>query len=121
MTAPRDREAREPDDVTRLVRERLDAGDALGVALLHEPDALLAYPADRPARGRDAIRAAYQHLVDSGVTFALETPLATLVVGDLALTSTRSDDGMGSRVQVVRRQDDGTWMRAIDRPEVLST
>jgi len=34
------------------------------------------------------------------------------------LTSTRSADGQGSRVQVARRQADGSWLRVIDRPEL---
>jgi hypothetical protein len=36
----------------------------------------------------------------------------------LALTSTRSADNTGVRVQVLRRQPDGSWLRIIDRPEV---
>jgi hypothetical protein len=36
--------AMEPEDVTRLVVQRLDAGDAAGVAALYEPQAVLAYP-----------------------------------------------------------------------------
>jgi len=59
-----DARAMEPEDVTRLVVERLNAGD------------------------------------------------------DLALTSTRSADNTGVRVQVLRRQPDGSWLRIIDRPEV---
>jgi hypothetical protein len=34
------------------------------------------------------------------------------------LTSTWSRDGTGGRVQVARRQPDGSWLRIIDRPEV---
>jgi hypothetical protein len=34
------------------------------------------------------------------------------------LTSTRSADNTGVRVQVLRRQPDGSWLRIIDRPEV---
>jgi hypothetical protein len=37
----------EPAEVTRLVAERLNAGDAAGVAPLYEPQAVLAYPAGR--------------------------------------------------------------------------
>ncbi len=37
----------EPAEVTRLVAERLNAGDAAGVAALYEPRAVLAYPAGR--------------------------------------------------------------------------
>ena len=44
--------AMQPEDVTRLVAERLNAGDAAGVAALYEPQAVLAYPADRPTTGR---------------------------------------------------------------------
>ena len=42
----------EPEDVTRLDAERLNAGDAAGAAALYEPEAVLAYPADRPTTGR---------------------------------------------------------------------
>jgi uncharacterized protein (TIGR02246 family) len=110
--------AREPEDVTRLVAERLNAGDAAGVAALYEPDAVLAYPADRPTTGREAIRAIYQQLADAGVRFGIEAPLPTVRFEDLALTSTRSADDTGVRVQVLRRQSDGSWLRIIDRPEV---
>jgi ketosteroid isomerase-like protein len=113
--------AMEPEDVTRLVVERLNAGDAAGVAALYEPEAVLAYPADRPTTGREAIRAVYQRMVDAGMTFGIETPLPTVRFEDLALTSTRSADNTGVRVQVLRRQPDGSWLRIIDRPEVPQT
>jgi len=108
----------EPEDVTRLVAERLNVGDAAGVAALYEPEAVLAYPADRPVTGREAIQAIYQQMVDAGVRFAIESPLPTVRFEDLALTSTRSADNTGLRVQVLRRQPDGSWLRIIDRPEV---
>ncbi len=110
--------AMQPEDVTRLVAEWLNAGDAAGVAALYEPQAVLAYPADRPVTGREAIQAIYQQMVDAGVKFAVETPLPTVKFEDLALTSTRSADNAGVRVQVLRRQPDGSWLRIIDRPEV---
>jgi ketosteroid isomerase-like protein len=110
--------AAEPEDVTRLVAERLNAGDAADVAALYEPDAVLAYPADRPTTGRQAIQAIYQKIVDAGTKFAIENPLPTVRFEDLALTSTRSADNTGVRVQVLRRQPDGSWLRIIDRPEV---
>ena len=50
--------------------------------------------------------------------FRLEEPLPTVRYGDLALTSTPSADNTGGRVQVVRREPDGTWLRVIDRPEI---
>ena len=36
--------AMQPEEVTRLVAERLNAGDAAGMAALYEPQAVLAYP-----------------------------------------------------------------------------
>lgn len=113
--------ATEPEDVTRLVVERLNAGDAAGAAALYEPQAVLAYPADQPITGRAAIQAVYQQMVNAGVRFGAETPLPTVRFEDLALTSTRSADNTGVRVQVLRRQTDGSWLRIIDRPEVPQT
>jgi uncharacterized protein (TIGR02246 family) len=108
----------QPEEVTRLVAERLNAGDAAGVAALYEPQAVLAYPADRPVTGREAIQAIYQQMADAGVKFTVEAPLPTVRFENLALTSTRSADNTGIRVQVLRRQPDGSWLRIIDRPEV---
>jgi hypothetical protein len=68
--------------------------------------------------GRDAIRAVCQKLVAGGLHFEVEEPLPTLRAGDLALTSTRPADNTGGRVQVARRQADGSWLRVIDRPEL---
>jgi hypothetical protein len=59
--------------VTRLVVERLNAGDAAGVAALYEPEAVLAYPADRPTTGRTAIQAVYQR---GAVAYAVSEPWA---------------------------------------------
>jgi uncharacterized protein (TIGR02246 family) len=109
--------AQKPEDVARLVVERVAAGDADGAAALYEPDAVLAFPPGRETVGRDAIRAVYAQLIDQGIRFELEEPLPTVRRGDLALTSTRPKDGTGGRVQVARRQPDGTWLRIIDRPE----
>jgi uncharacterized protein (TIGR02246 family) len=108
----------EPEDVTRMVAERLNAGDAAGVAALYEPEAVLAYPPGQQTTGREAIKAVYQRMADAGVKFSIETPLPTVRFEDLALTSTRSADNTGTRVQVLRRQPDGSWLRIIDRPEV---
>jgi hypothetical protein len=79
---------------------------------------VLAYPADRLVTGRDAIQAIYQQLAAAGVKFAIETPLPTVRFENLALTSTSSADKTGVRVQVMRQQPDGSWLRIIDRPEV---
>ena len=107
----------QPDDVMRMFVERANAGDAEGMVALYEEDAVLAYPPGNEIRGRAAILEACRGLVAAGVTFQLEEQLATILQGDLALASSLSADGVGVRVQVLRRQPDGAWLRFIDRPE----
>jgi uncharacterized protein (TIGR02246 family) len=106
-----------PEDLTRLFVELANAGDADGLAALYEPDAVLAFPPGQTTRGRDAIRAVYEQMVGMALTFQPEEPLPTVTNGDLALTATHRRDGAGIRVQVARRQPDGSWLRIIDLPE----
>ncbi len=111
--------ARTPEDLTRLFVDRASAGDADGLAALYAPDAVLAYPPGSVTTGRDAIRGVLtQMLAHAPRPFPSEDPLPTVRYGDLALTSTPAGDGTGGRVQVVRRQPDGSWLRIIDRPEL---
>lgn len=118
MTDRRERATR-PEDIARLIVERVQAGDADGVAALYEHDAVLDFPLGTHTVGRDAIRVAYQHLIDQQVPFTAEEPLPPVISGDLALTSTRPADAAGARVQVARRQPDGSWLRVLDRPELM--
>jgi len=112
--------ATEPEDLTRLFVERANAGDADGLAALYEADAVLAFPPGQVTVGREAIRAVCAQMVAQVSHFEPEEALPTVRNGDLALTSTRAADGTGGRVQVVRRQGDGTWLQVIDRPELHS-
>jgi ketosteroid isomerase-like protein len=109
--------AHEPEDLARLFVERANAGDAKGLTELYEPDAVLAFPPGSQTVGRDAILGVFEQMLRQVPQFQLEDPLPTLRHGDLALTSTCAADGTGGRVQVARRQPDGTWLRIIDRPE----
>jgi uncharacterized protein (TIGR02246 family) len=114
---PREK-AQTPEDLTRLFVERASAGDADGLAELYEPDAVMGFPPGEPSAGRAAIRAVMEAMLEHGPgEFPHEELLPTLVIGDLALTGTRSEDGHGGRAQVARRQPDGTWLRILDRPE----
>ena len=110
--------AHEPEDLARLFVDRANAGDAEGLALLYEPDAVLAFPPGDVTVGREAIRAVCEGLVATTSHFEPEVAMPTIRFEDLALTSTRPADGAGGRVQVSRRQPDGTWLRIIDRPEI---
>jgi|SRR5579884_2349894 len=110
--------AMEPEELSQRFVERARAGDAEGLAELYAPDAVLGYPPGQVTVGREAIRAVFERMLARPPAFEVEEPLPTLRYGDLALTSTRSADDTGTRVQVVRRQPDGSWLRIIDRPEL---
>ncbi len=118
MTEIRER-AVTPEDLTRLFVERANAGDAEGLAELYAPDAVLAFPPGASTVGREAIRAVCERMIEHAPgPFVQEELLPTVRYGDLALTSTRPADGTGGRVQVARREPDGSWLRIIDRPEL---
>lgn len=108
-----------PEDITRLFVERSNAGDAEGVAALYEENAVMAYPPGGQTVGRAAIQALWEKVLANRPHFEPEQPLPTLTSGDLALTSTVAKDGAGIRVQVARRQPDGSWLRVLDQPELL--
>lgn len=117
MSDTRERAA-SPEELTRLFVDRANAGDADGLADLYEPGAVMAYPPGHETAGRAAIREVLAQMLAHVPDREPEPPLPTVRSGDLALTSTRSADGTGIRVQVVRRQADGSWLRVIDRPEL---
>jgi ketosteroid isomerase-like protein len=110
--------ATRPEDLTRLFVERANAGDAAGIAALYETGAVMAYPPGGQTTGRMAIHTLWEKVLASAPRFEPEAPLPTLVSGDIALTATVARDGTGVRVQVARRQPDGTWLRLLDQPEL---
>jgi uncharacterized protein (TIGR02246 family) len=109
--------AEQPEDLARLFVELANAKDAEGLANLYEPDAVLAFPPGQETVGRPAIQKVMEQMLAHAPTFTVEEPLPTLRHGDIALTSTRPSDNTGGRVQVARRQPDGSWLRILDRPE----
>lgn len=111
-------QAHEPEDLARLFVERANAKDAEGLAALYEPDAVPGFPPGQQAVRREAIRAAYEQMVAVAPQFEAEEPLPPPRFGDLALTSTRPADDTGGRIQLARRQANGTLLRIIDRPEL---
>ncbi|WP_026413218.1 YybH family protein [Actinomadura oligospora] len=110
--------AQRPEDLSRFVLERLNAGDVDGLVALYEPDGLLALPGGQTASGSEEIRKAYEHLVAGKPTFTPGTQLPTVRNGDLALTSTRLAGG-DVTVEIARRQPDGTWLWVLDQPSLL--
>jgi ketosteroid isomerase-like protein len=108
-----------PEELNRLVLERLNAADVDGLVALYEPDAVLMLPDGRRAEGAEAIRAAYAGLVADRPVFAPGRVLPAVRNGDLALTAVRVAGGAVT-VEVARRQPDGTWRWVIDQPSLPS-
>ncbi len=55
--------ATQPEELSRLIVERLNAADVDGLVALYEPDAVLALPDGQVATGAQEIRKTYQRLV----------------------------------------------------------
>ncbi len=108
-----------PEDLSRLIVERLNAGDVDGLTALYEPNAVLALPDGGLATGSEEIRRAYERVVADRPRFEPGARQPTLVSEDLALTSSRLANGAVT-VEVARRQADGTWLWVIDQPNVVS-
>ncbi len=115
--ADRRERAERPEELTRLFVERANAGDAEGLAALYEAEAVVAFPPGQTTVGREAIRRLYEGMLRQVPRFEPEESFPPLVAGDLALASTRRRDGRGIRLQVARRQPDGSWLRVLDWPE----
>lgn len=116
---PTHERATEPEDLSRMVVERLNAGDVDGLVELYEPDAVMALPGGRSATGAQQIRAAYEQFVADPPSVQPGTQQPTLRCGELALTSSRLPDGTIT-VEVARRQADRTWRWVLDRPSINS-
>src|SRR2546423_545646 len=78
MTQTNRPRAEHPEDIARLFVERVNAGDLDGILELFEPDAVVAYPLDRPSQGTAALRELYAGLLAAKPTFEVEDPLPTL-------------------------------------------
>lgn len=113
MSASLDKRASTPEDLARIWVELANAGDAEGLAELYEPTAIMAFPMGVHHVGREAIRDAFAEMLKHFTHFEEEEALPTLVVGDIALTSTFAKDVSRGRYQVARRQPDGTWLRIL--------
>ena len=113
--------AREPDDLSRMFLLRANAADVEGVVALYEPTAILVGRNREVLVGTDAIRHFYERLLAVRPQLS-GRPQPALRQGDIALTSTqfRTASGNASTAEVARRQPDGTWLWAIDNPNVLA-
>lgn len=107
--------ALEPEDLARFFVLRANARDVEGLVALYEPDATLAPPDGKVAKGAEAIRRYYTAMLSGlpGLVAGEQSP--ALLNGDLALTSSRLAHGTVT-AEIARRQPDGNWLWAVDQP-----
>ena len=117
--------AKTPEDVDRLFGERVNAGDAAGVAELYEQDGVLVFQGTT-FQGPDQIRAflegmtAAQAEITMNVKHVVRAGDVAVLYNDWSMTVTGADGrpeaSSGKAIEVVRRQPDGTWKFVIDDP-----
>ena len=116
----------DPYRVVHELGDRLSAGDVDGALALYERHATFAVRPGEVVRGGDAIRAALAQFAALKPEMEGEK-VKVLVAGDTALVVNRwtlrgtTPDGQplemaGTSADVLRRQDDGRWLVAIDDP-----
>ncbi|WP_433035471.1 YybH family protein [Actinomycetospora sp. CA-053990] len=107
-------------------RERFNAGDVEGLLALYEEDAIFVpEPGGKPLVGREAIRDFVVNfpIEDATVEFRpkalLERDTDALSYSDWTIRGTGPEgptEMEGQATVLMRRQDDGTWLIAMDDP-----
>jgi len=118
--------ANTPEEAHELFSQLFDAGDLDELISLYEPDAVMLPEPGKPVSGSLAIREALQALLalkgklDLRVQRIIEAGDIALIFSSWTLNGT-GPDGVAVALQgqtsdVVRLQDDGTWLFVIDNP-----
>ncbi len=106
--------AKEPNDLERFFVERANAGDVEGLVALYEPNATLACGDGEVVVGLDQIRKFFINFLASRPQLTPSVQAPALCGGDLALTSSRLDNG-DITAEIARRQVDDNWLWAVDQ------
>ncbi|MFD6162403.1 YybH family protein [Nocardia sp. NPDC060256] len=110
--------ATEPNDLGKYFIERANAGDVDGLVALYEPTAVLEFPPGNLVTGHAEIRKVYEQFVAAAPVLSPGRQHPALVSGDLALTASTLTSGEVT-VEVARRQPDGSWLIAVDQPNLV--
>lgn len=106
--------AKEPNDLERYFVERANAGDVEGLVALYESNATLACGDGKVVVGLDQIRKFFIDFLASCPQLTPSVQAPALCSGNLALTSSRLDNG-DITAEIARRQPDGNWLWAVDQ------
>lgn len=106
-----------PEELPRRFLDAVNRGDVDAVVALYETDAVLVTPEGRSLAGHEAIREFYADLLGGAPHFEGE-PQPAVILGDLALTSTRFTGGVTA--EIARRQPSGGFSWIIDRANLLA-
>ncbi len=106
--------AKKPNDLERFFVERANAGDVEGLVALYELNATLACDDGEVVVGLDQIRKFFINFLTSRLQLTPSVQASALCSGNLALTSSRLDNG-DITAEIARRQPDGNWLWVVDK------
>lgn len=123
--------ARTPEDCDHLLAEHLGSGSVDEIIALYEPNAIFVTEDRQPLQGHAMLRevmtlfaAARPTLTPHLVLVARQGDDLAVVYNDWSLSAVGPDGGTveqsGRAIEVIRRQDDGTWRFAFDDPYARS-
>ncbi|MGA7625924.1 MAG: SgcJ/EcaC family oxidoreductase [Candidatus Acidiferrales bacterium] len=115
-----------PAEIHRLFEHAFNLGDVEALVALYEPNAVFVV-AGHDVIGRESIREALQNLLPRRGLMTLETRAVVVSQEGLAVLHggwvIEPPTGMGAELatrglstEVVRKQQDGTWLFVIDNP-----
>ena len=108
--------AKKPNDLEKFFVDRVNAGDIDGLVALYEPNAVVAYDNDKAAIGRSQIREFFIKFLANHPKLDPSIQAEALCSGELALTSSRLNNG-DITAEVAKRQADGSWLWVVDQFE----
>jgi len=112
--------ATQPADLDRLFEQLLNAADLEGLVALYEPNASLTLMRVHEVTGTSAIREALRGLLASRPRITIASVRVALVSAEWRVTASGPDgkpsNTSGSSIEIARRQADGRWLFAIDKP-----
>ncbi len=106
--------AKEPNDLERFFVERANATDIEGLVALYESNATLTCGDGEVVVGLDQIREFLINFLASHPQLSPSVQAPALCSGDLALTSSQTENG-DITAEIARRQPDGNWLWAVDQ------